>query len=187
MIKLTSSGLWSNRPSRNISRGTCTLCRPLSSSPFYYPVSIYTSVCLLYECVSPLHCLCRDPLVSSTTMWQRMEGRKMVCISQMSSQVKDGEIKEDWVTIGVMVNKLNPMDSVSVSVSLPLVLSLSLSLSLSLLFSLSCSLSLVLPLSLVVSLSLSLSSSLSLSPGSPSSFTLDPSRNTVLLFLLCHS
>ena len=40
----------------------------------------------------------------------------MVRISQISSRVKDGEIEGDWVTIGVIVNKMNPMDSAKVYV-----------------------------------------------------------------------
>ena len=38
----------------------------------------------------------------------------MVRISQMSSRVKNGEVEGDWVTIGVVVNKMNPMDSAKV-------------------------------------------------------------------------
>ena len=38
----------------------------------------------------------------------------MVRISQMSSRVKNGEVEGDWVTIGVVVSKMNPMDSAKV-------------------------------------------------------------------------
>lgn len=51
---------------------------------------------------------CRNPLVSSDAMRQRMDGRKMVSIPKLHSKVKDGDIEGDWVTIGVIVDKLPP-------------------------------------------------------------------------------
>ena len=36
-----------------------------------------------------------------------MEGRKMVKIPHIVAKVKDGDIEGDWVTIGVIVDKLN--------------------------------------------------------------------------------
>lgn len=41
-------------------------------------------------------------------MQQRMSGRKMISIPKLSSKVKDGDIEGDWVTIGVIVDKLPP-------------------------------------------------------------------------------
>ena len=46
--------------------------------------------------------------MSSDTMRQRMDGRKMVSIPKLHSKVKDGDIEGDWVTIGVVVDKLPP-------------------------------------------------------------------------------
>ena len=46
--------------------------------------------------------------MSSDTMRQRMDGRKMVSIPKLHSKVKDGDIEGDWVTIGVIVDKLPP-------------------------------------------------------------------------------
>ena len=44
-----------------------------------------------------------------------MEGRKMVKVPRIVAKVKDGDIEGDWVTIGVIVDKLPPKDSVKVS------------------------------------------------------------------------
>ena len=37
-----------------------------------------------------------------------MDGRKMVSIPKLHSKMKDGDIEGDWVTIGVIVDKLPP-------------------------------------------------------------------------------
>ena len=50
----------------------------------------------------------RNPLISSETMRQRMNGRKMISIPKLHSKMKDGDIEGDWVTIGVVVDKLPP-------------------------------------------------------------------------------
>ena len=44
-----------------------------------------------------------------------MEGRKMVKVPRIVAKVKDGDIEGDWVTIGVIVDKLPPKDSVKVN------------------------------------------------------------------------
>ncbi len=41
-------------------------------------------------------------------MKQRMEGRKMIRVKNISSKVKNGDIEGDWVTIAVVVDKLPP-------------------------------------------------------------------------------
>ncbi len=41
-------------------------------------------------------------------MKKRMEGRKMVKLKCLSSRMKNGDIEGDWVTIGVIVDKLPP-------------------------------------------------------------------------------
>ncbi|XP_067025382.1 protein MCM10 homolog isoform X2 [Acropora muricata] len=53
-----------------------------------------------------------NPLISSMVMEKRMEGRKMVKISQIPLKIKgQGDIDGDWVTIGVIVLKLPPKKS----------------------------------------------------------------------------
>ena len=49
----------------------------------------------------------RNPLVSSEVMSQRMASRKMVRIPRLLAKVK-GEVEGDWVSIGVIVDKLPP-------------------------------------------------------------------------------
>lgn len=57
-----------------------------------------------------------NPLISSMVMEKRMEGRKMVKISQIPLKIKGkGDIDGDWVTIGVIVLKLPPKKSSNVS------------------------------------------------------------------------
>ena len=63
---------------------------------------------LLVCCVTSASPPTRNPLISSDLMSQRMTGRKMVRIPRLSSRVKDGDIEGDWVTIGVIVDKLPP-------------------------------------------------------------------------------
>ena len=46
--------------------------------------------------------------MSSENMKQRMEGRKMVKVKSVPSMLKNGDIADDWVTIGVVVDKLPP-------------------------------------------------------------------------------
>ncbi|KAM7439404.1 minichromosome maintenance-related protein [Porites harrisoni] len=53
-----------------------------------------------------------NPLISSVVMEKRMEGRKMVKISQIPTKIKgNNDIDGDWVTIGVLVQKLPPKTS----------------------------------------------------------------------------
>lgn len=59
-----------------------------------------------------------NPLISSVVMEKRMEGRRMVTISQIPTKIKgNNEIDGDWVTIGVIVNKLPPKKSANVRIS----------------------------------------------------------------------
>ncbi|XP_064400268.1 protein MCM10 homolog [Halichondria panicea] len=53
----------------------------------------------------------KNPLVSSEVMSQRMASRKMVRIPRLLAKVKGGEVEGDWVSIGVIVDKLPPKDS----------------------------------------------------------------------------
>ncbi|XP_028398003.1 protein MCM10 homolog [Dendronephthya gigantea] len=46
-----------------------------------------------------------NPCVSSTTMKRRMEGRKMIKISSIQSNVRNNDVEGDWVTIGVLIQK----------------------------------------------------------------------------------
>ena len=46
--------------------------------------------------------------MSSDAMCQRMSGRKMISIPKLHFKMKDGDIEGDWVTIGVIVDKLPP-------------------------------------------------------------------------------
>ena len=54
----------------------------------------------------------RNPLVSSELMQKRMQGRKMIKIPNILSRVRGSDdITGDWVTMGVVVDKLPPRDS----------------------------------------------------------------------------
>jgi minichromosome maintenance protein 10 len=53
----------------------------------------------------------KDPLVSSVKMRERMNGRRMIKIPQIVSNVRNGDIEGDWVTIGTIVYKLPPKDT----------------------------------------------------------------------------
>ncbi|XP_022806927.1 protein MCM10 homolog [Stylophora pistillata] len=53
-----------------------------------------------------------NPLISSVVMEKRMEGRRMVKISQISTKIKgNNDFDGDWVTIGVIVQKMPPKKS----------------------------------------------------------------------------
>ena len=54
------------------------------------------------------------PLISSVAMEKKMEGRRFVKVSQIPSKIKGQDIEGDWVTIGVMVQKLPPKKSSNV-------------------------------------------------------------------------
>ena len=59
-----------------------------------------------------------NPLISSVVMEKRMEGRKMVKISQIPTKIKgNNDIDGDWVTIGVLVQKLPPKTSSNVRIT----------------------------------------------------------------------
>eukprot|EP00794_Sanderia_malayensis_P005993 gene5993-6689_t len=49
-----------------------------------------------------------NPLISSQTMEARMEGRKFVKISSILGNLNKNLLNLDWVTVGVIVNKLPP-------------------------------------------------------------------------------
>jgi minichromosome maintenance protein 10 len=60
-----------------------------------------------------------NPLISSVVMENRMEGRRMVNVSQIPTKIKgNNDIDGDWVTIGVIVQKLPPKKSSNVRISL---------------------------------------------------------------------
>ena len=60
-----------------------------------------------------------NPLISSVVMEKRMEGRRMVTISQIPTKIKgNNDIDGDWVTIGVIVQKLPPKKSSNVRIRL---------------------------------------------------------------------
>ena len=49
-------------------------------------------------------------------MEKRMEGRKLLKISQIQNKAsKNDDIEGDWVTMGVIVNKMPPRTSANVS------------------------------------------------------------------------
>ena len=49
--------------------------------------------------------------MSSELMKKRMQGRKMIKIPNISSRVRGSDIVGDWVTVGVVVDKMPPRDS----------------------------------------------------------------------------
>lgn len=60
-----------------------------------------------------------NPLISSVVMEKRMEGRRMVMISQIPTKIKgNNDIDGDWVTIGVIVQKLPPKKSSNVRINI---------------------------------------------------------------------
>ena len=60
-----------------------------------------------------------NPLISSVVMEKRMEGRRMIMISQIPTKIKgNNDIDGDWVTIGVIVQKLPPKKSSNVRMSI---------------------------------------------------------------------
>lgn len=50
----------------------------------------------------------RNPLVSSEQMKKRMMGVKMIRMKMLSSRLKNANEEGNWVTIGVIVDKLPP-------------------------------------------------------------------------------
>ena len=46
--------------------------------------------------------------MSSEQMAHRMSGRKMVKIPRITKKIRGDDIEGDWVTIGVIVDKLSP-------------------------------------------------------------------------------
>ena len=59
----------------------------------------------------------RNPLVSSNQMKCRMDGRKMVKMSRLHGNMKNSDMADDWVTIGVIVSKTDAKVSANVSQS----------------------------------------------------------------------
>ncbi|KAF8766811.1 Protein MCM10 like protein [Argiope bruennichi] len=52
-----------------------------------------------------------NPLVSFTTLQQRMDGRRMIKMSFIHNFIKNGDIEGDWVTMGVIIQKIPPKTS----------------------------------------------------------------------------
>ncbi|BFZ08670.1 hypothetical protein BsWGS_11709 [Bradybaena similaris] len=52
-----------------------------------------------------------NPLISSSLMKMRMEGRKMISISKMHLKLKTPDLQGDWVTIAVIVGKTDSKSS----------------------------------------------------------------------------
>lgn len=52
-----------------------------------------------------------NPLVGSSTLMQKMEGRKKIKLSQIKIHMRGGDIKDDWVTMAVVVFKGEPRTS----------------------------------------------------------------------------
>jgi len=52
-----------------------------------------------------------NPLIGSTALAQRMEGRKQIRVSQIRSHMRGGDIQDDWVTLAVIVSKGEPRTS----------------------------------------------------------------------------
>ncbi|GFQ96702.1 protein MCM10 homolog [Trichonephila clavata] len=52
-----------------------------------------------------------NPLVSFSTLQQRMQGRKMIKMSFIQNFIKKGDIEGDWVTMGVIIQKIPPKKS----------------------------------------------------------------------------
>ena len=52
-----------------------------------------------------------NPLISSVTLRDRMEGRKLIKLPQIKSYMRGGDIQDDWVTMGVIVHKSEPRTS----------------------------------------------------------------------------
>ncbi|XP_067143547.1 protein MCM10 homolog [Centruroides vittatus] len=52
-----------------------------------------------------------NPLISSSVMKSRMEGRKLVKMSSIRLHMRGNDIEGDWVTVGVIVKKVPPNTS----------------------------------------------------------------------------
>jgi minichromosome maintenance protein 10 len=52
-----------------------------------------------------------NPLIGSSTLMQRMEGRKQIKVSQIKTHMRGGDIKDDWVTMAVVISKSEPRTS----------------------------------------------------------------------------
>uniref|UniRef100_A0A1Q3EWW6 Protein MCM10 homolog n=1 Tax=Culex tarsalis TaxID=7177 RepID=A0A1Q3EWW6_CULTA len=48
------------------------------------------------------------PLVSSTVLQERMQGRKPISLARIKSHVEHGDLKEDWAIAGVIMSKSPP-------------------------------------------------------------------------------
>ncbi|KAL9706823.1 hypothetical protein quinque_010341 [Culex quinquefasciatus] len=48
------------------------------------------------------------PLVSSTVLQERMQGRKPISLARIKSHVEHGDLKEDWAIAGVVLSKSPP-------------------------------------------------------------------------------
>jgi minichromosome maintenance protein 10 len=52
-----------------------------------------------------------NPLIGSSTLMQKMESRKQIKVSQIKIHMRGGDIKDDWVTMAVVVSKSEPRTS----------------------------------------------------------------------------
>lgn len=57
----------------------------------------------------------RKPLISSTMLNVKMEGRKMIPISRLYLKIKTPDLQSDWVTMGVIVHKSETRKSSAVN------------------------------------------------------------------------
>ena len=52
-----------------------------------------------------------NPLIGSSTLMQKMEGRKQIKVSQIKANMRGGDINDDWVTLAIIVSKSEPRTS----------------------------------------------------------------------------
>lgn len=52
-----------------------------------------------------------NPLIGSSSLMQKMEGRKQIKVSQIKNHMRGGDIQDDWVTLAVVVSKSEPKTS----------------------------------------------------------------------------
>ena len=45
-------------------------------------------------------------MISSAVLDERMKGRRLIKISRIESKMKNYDIEGDWVTVGVLVDKM---------------------------------------------------------------------------------
>ena len=74
----------------------------------------------MYRCSVAYFLVCitwlRSLLIPQEVISERMKGRRMVKIPQITGMVRDGDIEGDWVTIGTIVSKTHPRDTSKVCI-----------------------------------------------------------------------